>query len=687
MTRSRHRLLVGLFAATWVLVVACVAAPALGLGEQSATRDWVYGIVLLLALACCAWRIARFAQGRLPWALLTVAILLLVAAQATWSAADGDRGSAAGFANAAFSLGVYPVAFAAIVLLARREIAGLSARVWVDAAVASLAAGALASLLADKVLLTSSTPVHPVKQLYLLGDVFLVVLIAGVFAVTRGRPGQTWLLAAGALLLTAVADAYWILGGGGDGADAGALADSLGLIALLLVAHAACQPPTVRPTRVQEQQLLLVAGVLALAVLGVLTYAVVDHVSAATVALALTALIAAFARAALAFRENLRMLAQIGRQARTDPLTGLGNRRKLVDDLARALPCTTLAEPRMLVLYDLDGFKEYNDSFGHPAGDRMLARLGTKLAAAAAPTGSSYRLGGDEFCVLASLGEAPAERVVERTTSALSEKGEGFSLRCSFGAVFLPEEATAAGDALRLADERLYREKQRRRNPREPRALVRQALRDAGLHEHGEAVARLAHHLGTVLGLAPAELTELRRAAELHDIGKIAIPEEILGKSGPLSASERALFHEHPLIGERILRLVPAYRDTARLVRSTHERWDGAGYPDELEAEQIPLLARIITICDAYVAMTSDRPYQAARSHEEALAEIERCSGTHFDPQIAAAFVAHPADPTAAERLGGEDVMVHEHALEESRDHAPRRHGEMRHVAAGHGRR
>ena len=649
MKRARRCVVVGIFATAWMLVVAHAAHAVLGFGEQRLDvffNDWAYGAVLVLALTCCAWRIVRFPQGRLPWALLTFAIVLLVAAQATWSAAHGDRSSPAGWANAALSLGVYPFGYAGIVLLARKEIVGLSARVWLDAVVASLAAGALTSLLADKVILTSGSPAHGLEQLYLLGDVFLFALIAGVFAVSDWRPGRTWLLAAAAMLVSAVADVYYTLSGGSQGYEVGTLADSLWLLALLLVAHAARQPPGQRTTRVREQQLLAVAGVLALAVLGVLAYALLEPVSTATVALAFTTLLAAFARAVVAFRDNLRMLAQIGQQAETDPLTGLSNRRKLMEDLAHVLPQTTLARPRMLVLYDLDGFKEYNDSFGHPAGDRLLARLGAKLAAAAATSGTSYRLGGDEFCVLARLGESSAEQVIESTTRALHERGDGFSLTCSFGAVFLPDEATAASEALRLADERLYHQKQHRSHPRESRTLIRQALEDAGLYEHGKAVAELALQLGKRLGLPATELTELRRAAEFHDIGKIAIPEEILTKAGPLSASERALFHEHPIIGTRILRLVPAYRTTAMLVRSTHERWDGTGYPDQLKAKEIPLLARIITLCDAYVAMTSDRPYQAPRSPEGAIDEIRRCAGTHFDPDLAAAFDEYLADAT-----------------------------------------
>jgi two-component system cell cycle response regulator len=142
------------------------------------------------------------------------------------------------------------------------------------------------------------------------------------------------------------------------------------------------------------------------------------------------------------------------------------------------------------------------------------------------------------------------------------------------------------------------------------------------------------------LGLSGEAIDEVARAAELHDIGKIAIPDSVLTKPGPLEASEWALIHQHTVIGERILLAAPALKPVAALVRASHERWDGKGYPDRLTAEAIPLGARIVAVCDAYDAMTSERGYRAAMPHAAAIAELRRCAATQFDPTVVEAFIA-----------------------------------------------
>ena len=160
------------------------------------------------------------------------------------------------------------------------------------------------------------------------------------------------------------------------------------------------------------------------------------------------------------------------------------------------------------------------------------------------------------------------------------------------------------------------------------------AIREPSLHAHLEGVAALALEVGTRLGLSAGDLEELSRAAQLHDLGKVAVPDEILGKPGDLDEREWEFIHQHTVVGERILRASPALRNAATIVRSSHERWDGTGYPDGLTGEEIPLASRIVSACDAFEAMTSSRPYRAARTVDDAVAELERCSGTQFDPAI-----------------------------------------------------
>jgi diguanylate cyclase (GGDEF)-like protein len=321
--------------------------------------------------------------------------------------------------------------------------------------------------------------------------------------------------------------------------------------------------------------------------------------------------------------------------ALTDSLTGLANRRALLADLARTDHC-------VLMLYDLNGFKSYNDSFGHQAGDVLLARLGHALRAAVAPTGAAYRLGGDEFCVV-----APSARRAEMELAALealSERGEGFDVTASFGAAVLGEEASDASEALRIADERMYAQKVDGPTSasRQSTAVLTRALaeRHPELGDHTDVVAQLSEDVAAAMGLEREEVDQVRAAASLHDIGKVAIPDAILSKPGPLDAQEWAFMQRHTLIGERIIAAAPALTAVARLVRASHERWDGTGYPDRLAGDDIPLGARIVAVCDAYDAIVADRPYQPARSSAEAMAELRRCAGTQFDPQVVAAFAA-----------------------------------------------
>jgi diguanylate cyclase (GGDEF)-like protein len=400
--------------------------------------------------------------------------------------------------------------------------------------------------------------------------------------------------------------------------------------------------------------LFLPAGFSLLAV-GTLVYDHFHTVDDAAVVLAGVTLIAVIVRTAMTFGENLRMLQTSRREAMTDSLTGLGNRRSLVRDLSAALDGITRTEPRALVMFDLDGFKRYNDSFGHPAGDSLLARLGRNLEQAVNPLGRAYRLGGDEFCALVAGAGDGVEAMVERASGALDEQGRGFHVSASHGVVLLPEETVDADHAMQLADQRLYSSKGARRRSavgQQTRDVLLQVLheRQPDLHDHVEDVADLALAVGRRMRLMPEALEALARAAELHDVGKMAVPEEIINKPGPLDEVEFGFIKQHTIVGERILAAAPALASVAKVVRASHERWDGRGYPDGLRGEEIPLAARIVLVCDAYHAMTSDRPYQPPIARADALAELRRCAGSHFDPKVVETFceeVEHRRDDTS----------------------------------------
>jgi len=330
-------------------------------------------------------------------------------------------------------------------------------------------------------------------------------------------------------------------------------------------------------------------------------------------------------------------------QAVTDPLTQLGNRRKLADDLRERLADASAEEPLVLLLFDLDGFKTYNDTFGHLAGDALLARLGGKLAGAVGPGGAAYRLGGDEFCALIPSRVQDLPDLVTTAAGALDEHGETFAIRASCGAVILPHEAANPDYALQLADKRMYARKHGRSSIARQQAadVLRHimAAKQPGLPDHSHGVAALAVPVGRHLGMSSEQLDELARAAELHDVGKVGIPDAILEKPAPLAHEEWAFVRQHTVLGERILSAAPALRPVATIVRASHERWDGAGYPDGLEGDAIPLAARIVAVCDAYEAIVSDRCYRAARSHAAARAELLDEAGRQFDPTVVAAFL------------------------------------------------
>jgi diguanylate cyclase (GGDEF)-like protein len=339
---------------------------------------------------------------------------------------------------------------------------------------------------------------------------------------------------------------------------------------------------------------------------------------------------------------NDELVQRLNAAAETDELTGLGNRRLLLADLDSEIRAATPEDPRMLALFDLDGFKTYNDLYGHPAGDALLRRLGNTLADAVAPAGTAYRLGGDEFCVLAAASSAASEPLVAAGRVALTAEGEGFEVGASSGWVSLPADADDVSDALRTADQRMYAAKGTRSgaSERQARDLLLRVLdaREPALRDRHEGVGRRATDLGKRLGMASEELDVLARAAELHDIGKIGIPEGVLEKPGPLDSLEREMVETHTLIGQRILGAAPAMAPVAKLVRSSHERWDGNGYPDGLAGEEIPLGARVIFVCDAFEAMTSERPYAATCDTEEALEELRAGAGSQFDPTIVERF-------------------------------------------------
>jgi diguanylate cyclase (GGDEF)-like protein len=338
-------------------------------------------------------------------------------------------------------------------------------------------------------------------------------------------------------------------------------------------------------------------------------------------------------------------------EATVDPLTGLANRRQLAEDLQAVWAQASVEQPVRLLMFDLDGFKAYNDNYGHLGGDLLLRRLAQSFKRAVGSSGCAYRLGGDEFCTL--LWSDNGETMVGDCLQALSAEGDGFTITSSFGSVTLPEEASDPQLALQLADERMYAYKDSNRASagKQTRDLALQILaaHEPELHSHSSHVADLTGGVARRLGLAGVELSDAVRAAELHDIGKVAMPYSLLHKEGPLDDHEWGLMRHHPTIGASILAAAPALARVAEIVGATHERFDGSGYPRGRCGADIPIASQIVFVCDSFDAMISDRPFGEARSEIDALRELRKCAGTQFDPRVIDAFMTEYAARRAAQ--------------------------------------
>jgi diguanylate cyclase (GGDEF)-like protein len=614
---------------------------------------WVYDGLMVFACVIVGSHAYLVKRERVAWTVVTAALCCWTFGE-LWYAVFRPENYPS-MADAGY-IAFYVLLYIGVVLLLQSRVRSIGGTLWLDGATAAIAAAALgAAVLVDLVLDSTegSRSTVATNLAYPLGDVLLLSAVFGVFSLTRWRPGQRWLVLGLGILSTTAADAIYLFQSSSGTYVEGTWVDILWPTAMLLIASSAWLPDrTSEALEVEGRPLLAVPAVCAIVATGILVYDHFVQLNFGAIALASLTLALVIARLALTFRENGRLLALTREEATTDSLTGLANRRQLVSDLERRLSRETTA-PTMLMLFDLDGFKGYNDSFGHPAGDALLARLGSKLATVVTDGGTAYRLGGDEFCLLAGVGEGEAEPLIDRACEALSERGEGFDIDSSFGAVMLPDEATDASHALQLADERLYAQKYSRRGESErtmAALLAALSFREPELEAQRADAGVLALEIGRMLGLRRDELDELERAAQLHDLGKIAVPDEILHKPGPLDEREWEFVRQHTIVGERILRASPALRSVAGIVRSSHENWDGSGYPDGLAGEETPLASRIIRVCSAYVAMLSERPYRPALSEEDALTELMRLAGTEYDATIVRVFVAHVRDGHEAER-------------------------------------
>jgi two-component system, cell cycle response regulator len=420
------------------------------------------GAVIARGVTVKAQRAAWLAMGAglLCWSLGELYFTLFLEG-------PGAAGGSVSPADGLF-LAMYPCMYVALTLLIGAHLRELRMSMWLDGLIAGLAAASVAAAIVLPPIIAGArgnTASVAVALAYPIGDILLLVFTIGALGVTGWRPGRVWLLIAASMLCNAVADSIYLYQTATDTYRANTWVESLWPAAAVLLAVAAWAPwPRVARRRIEDWRLVLVPALSLLAALGVFVYGNLHHqLTLPALILAIATVLMVCARLMLTVRENLTMLVGSRRLALTDPLTGLSNRRQLMEDLQLACRTARPGEPWRLVMYDLNGFKRYNDTYGHPAGDELLTRLSGKLSATVAPHGTAYRMGGDEFCVLLGSSAAGEQALEQASVAALSEHGPGFAIGAAHGEVSIPVEANEPTAVLRLADQRLYWRKDKTR--------------------------------------------------------------------------------------------------------------------------------------------------------------------------------------------------------------------------------
>ena len=633
----------------WTILREAEVGPLRSLLHGPAFGKLAYWIVIVGASLLTLWR-AHSIRGRegLAWGLIGTGSLLWACGDVYWTLVLAkDAVIPVPSVSDAGYLAFYPLVFAGLCLLLRARVEGAPRTLWVDGLTAALAAGAMsAAVVLQAVMHTVGGNALGVATnlAYPVGDLILLAVVVASFALRGWRADRTWALLGLGIVLFWIADSYYLITVANETYAYPSVWDGGWTSCLVLFSAAAWQPAR-RTVAVEDRGATrFTAFPIAFATLGlgILVLAALGSLNPLAVVLAAASLLAVFGRLVLSLRENAGMLVASRYEALTDALTDLGNRRALTRDLDRV--AAGQREGAVLALFDLDGFKHYNDSYGHPAGDALLQRLGAKLAAHVVGAGSAYRMGGDEFCVLLGLGADPVEQA-----AALRRRAHRARRRLRHHLLLRRDHRARRGPGRRRGPAHRRPAHVRPQAQRPQLGAQPEPRRPAARAGRAQPRAGRAHQrrgrAGRGRGAAPGARHRAdrphpprRRAARRGQDGDPRRDPRQARRARRRRVGVHPPPHDHrrahrrgrarPAPGRRPRALQPRALGRRRLPRRASS------------GEDIPLGARIVSVCDAFDAMVADRPYRAGMDAADALTELERCSGSQFDPAVVAAFAA-----------------------------------------------
>ncbi|WP_228122293.1 diguanylate cyclase [Saccharothrix syringae] len=633
-------------------------------------RVVVYCAVSASAAVAVWWGVRRNRPvPRAPWVVLGLGQVVYALADATFYVSHYVLNETR-YPSVAdiFYIGHYPLVVVGLVVLIRRRRSDRDLPGLLDAASLTVGAGLLSwvFVIGPQTRLGTPVLVEVASLAYPLMD--LVVLLAALrLLFGAGRRDGSFLLLNVWLAAILTADTVYVLQRLAGTYEAGNFLDAVWLTGNLALGACALHPSMGRITHTAEvpawrlgwtRLAVLCVGALVGPLLLLLQHAQGVQRDVPVIAVGCAALFALTTTRLAGLAVDQRRIAI------TDGLTRLRSRRyfeaHLADDVARA---GRTGGPLAVVILDVDRFKQINDRFGHPGGDRVLVEVAARLRAAVGPGHVLARYGGEEFALIAAGADAEhPTRLAERLRHAVGhrpiEVGDGASVTVTLSAgtaAFAPHHGTASA-LVSAADRALYLAKDLGRD--------RAVAGGTAVAEHREdvavdyldqvadlvdlrvaspgrslAIAEWARAVALRLGRDAEEVATAHRAGRLLDVGMIVLPDDLLTESGPLTDQQWHLLHEHPDSGARMVGVLPDHAEVAEVIRQHHERWDGAGYPNGLARERIRLEARVLSVCDTWAAMRADRPHRRALTHEQAVRELRAGRGARFDPHLVDVFL------------------------------------------------